>query len=186
MKISDAKNIYAAQLDTLWSRKRELSKLLRDDPKAGAAQGSYDRVELSRELSAVEDEYDQMSKIMEHIRLRETAVQNAEAAKQQGDAMSKAMEGMLKCLEIARRISEGAKVPPADEKMLMDYSHELYMAAKNMALLHMQEKQKEYDSLVEEDAEDQQPEQSASEIAAGAEVDLPLPETAAPEFSAAE
>ncbi len=50
-------------------------------------------------------------------------------------------------MEVARRIMKGAKVPASDEKKLMEYSMELYMAAKNMAVLNENKKKEEYDSL---------------------------------------
>lgn len=182
MKISEAKNIYASQLDALRGRKQELSKMIEE--KSGAGAPRRDRIELSQELSEVEKQYNQISKTMEQLSQRETIIHNAEVSKQQGEAMEEAMNQMIKCMEIARRISEGAKVPAADEKMLMEYSHELYMASKNMAVLNANKKHKEYDSLVEEEEEAQGPEKSASEVAADAEVDIQLPEVA-PEMPAA-
>lgn len=174
MKISEAKKIYSTQLDALWSRKKELTKILKEDMKGGTDSPNYDRVELSKELSEVEEQYSQTQDFMEQLTLRETCIHNAAVAKQQGEAIGKAMDNMMKCLEIARRISSGAKVPSADEKMLMEYSHELYMAAKNLSFMQTQEKQKEYDTLVEE--EEQAETKSASEIAGDAEVALELPE----------
>lgn len=183
MKISQAKSIYALQLDALCSRKRELSKMLQDD--SGSEQALYDRVELSRELSEVEKQYDQTSSAMERLQQRESSIHDAQVARQQGEAMAGAMDDMAKCIEIARRIAEGAKVPSADEKMLMEYSHELYMAAKNMAVMNVHKEQKEYDSLLE--AEDGAPEaeKGASEIPGGAQVDIQLPEAAAQEMPSA-
>ena len=89
-----------------------------------------DRVEISRELSAVDAQYNEAQGVMESIIERETAIHNAEVAKQQGNALSKAAEEMGKMLEIYHRIASGGQVPPEDEQRLMEYSHELYMAAK--------------------------------------------------------
>ena len=38
-------------------------------------------------------------------------------------------------MEVARRIMKGGIVPPTDEKKLMEYSMELYQAAKNIGAL---------------------------------------------------
>ena len=57
-----------------------------------------------------------------------TALFNAEVSKQQGEAMEEYSEDMIKIMEVARRIMKGAKVPASDEKKLMEYSMELYMA----------------------------------------------------------
>ena len=62
-------------------------------------------------------------------------------------AMEEYSEDMIKIMEVARRIMKGAKVPASDEKKLMEYSMELYMAAKNMAVLNENKKKEEYDSL---------------------------------------
>lgn len=69
-----------------------------------------------------------------------TALFNAEVSKQQGEAMEEYSEDMIKIMEVARRIMKGAKVPASDEKKLMEYSMELYMAAKNMAVLNENKK----------------------------------------------
>ena len=79
-----------------------------------------------------------------------TAIQNANAAQQQGEAMGDAMDNQAKVLEIARRIAKGGKVPPKDEQALMEYSVELYQMAKQAAM--MAKERKEYDALIEEES----------------------------------
>ena len=133
MKIQDAKKAYAAQMDTLWTRKRDLSQALKNCQQGGAP--NVDRVEISRELSAVDAQYNEAQGVMESIIERETAIHNAEVAKQQGNALSKAAEEMGKMLEIYHRIASGGQVPPEDEQRLMEYNHKLYMAAKTAAML---------------------------------------------------
>lgn len=183
MKIAEAKKIYSSQLDALRSRKQQLTKLLKEDAEQGTGGASFDRLELSKELSQVEKQYDQTSSVMEQIQEKESIVHNVEAAKQQSEAVGKAMDDMAKILEIARRIGEGAKVPAADEKLLMEHSHELYMAAKNMALLNAQKERKEYDTLIEEEEETDT--RSPSEIAGDTEIAVDMP-AAVPETSVAE
>ena len=114
MKIQDAKKAYAAQMDTLWTRKRDLSQALKNCQQGGAP--NVDRVEISRELSAVDAQYNEAQGVMESIIERETAIHNAEVAKQQGNALSKAAEEMGKMLEIYHRIASGGQVPPEDEQ----------------------------------------------------------------------
>ena len=99
--------------------------------------------------------------------------------------MAKAMDDVAKCMEIARRISSGAKVPPADEKKLMEYSHELYMAVKSMAM-NVNRNGKKYDALTKEEEGKPSETRSASEIAGDAEVGLELPEIATGEDTVAE
>lgn len=65
----------------------------------------------------------------------------------------------------------------------MDYSHELYMAAKTAAMLAKQNDE-EYDSLWE-DEEDPGEQRSPDEIAGETEVAVPSPEKAAAAAAAA-
>ena len=77
MKIAEARKIYSAQLDTLWSRKQELSKRLEKEPDGGAGSLNCDRVELSKQLSQVEEHYDQTKAFMEKLLQKETGLHNA-------------------------------------------------------------------------------------------------------------
>ncbi len=173
MKIGEAKQVYRTQIQTLRQRREQLTALLKNsDEKA------YDRVELSRELTQVDSEYEQARSVMSSILERENNLLNMEASKQQGKAMSDAAEDMVKCLEIARRISSGGKVPAKDERKLMEYSHELYMAAKNMAFLIKEKKEKEYDSLWD-DEEEQTKTPDAREMVDNMESGVSAPEASA-------
>ena len=60
---------------------------------------------------------------------------------------------MGKIMEVARRLMKGAIVPATDEKKLMEYSMELYQAAKNIGALAKEKEKEEYDSLWEEKEE---------------------------------
>ena len=107
---------------------RDLSQALKNCQQGGAPNvGSW---EISRNWSAVDAQYNEAQGVMESIIERETAIHNAEVAKQQGNALSKAAEEMGKMPEIYHRIASGGQVPPEDEQRLMEYNHELYMAAK--------------------------------------------------------
>ena len=53
---------------------------------------------------------------------------------------------------------KGAIVPPQDEKKLMEYSMELYQAAKNIGSMVKQREKEEYDSLWKEEEETSMPE----------------------------
>lgn len=60
---------------------------------------------------------------------------------------------LAKILEIARRISNGDKVPVSDEKKLMEYSSEMYQMAKAAAVVNANKKHKEYQSLFKDENE---------------------------------
>lgn len=183
MKIRDAKQVYSAQLDALWNKKRTLSKLLKDQESGRAGIPAFDRLEISRELSAVSAQYEATQSVMEGITAKENLIHDTEVAKQQNEAMAKEAENLSKIMEVYRRIASGGKVPPVDEKKLMDYSHELYMAAKSAAML-AQRNDEEYDSLWEDEEEDAGEVKDAREIAGDADIPVPLPEAVAAEAAA--
>lgn len=76
-----------------------------------------------------------------------------EEGREAADAAGKAAADQSKILEIARRISRGDKVPPKDEKKLMEYDFKLYQMAKMSAMLNERKKHKEHKSLFEDEEE---------------------------------
>lgn len=171
MKISEARQAMNRQMDLLDVRRSKLQKLLEES----SGTSSFDRIELSKELEAVDKAYEATFNERERLNEISAAIHNAEVSKQQAEAQAEANEELMKCLEIFRRIANGDKVPPTDEQKLMEYDGKLYMAAKNMAVLHMNEDAKEHDSLWGD--EEEKPESpDASEVANNTEVTLSLPE----------
>jgi len=177
MKIRDAKQAYSAQLNTLQAQRLTLRKTLQEQKENPTVGQHFDTVELSRELSILDAQYEATQQGMESIMAQENMVHDAEVARQQGDAMADAYKDMAKIMEVYRRIASGARVPAKDEQKLMEYSSELYMAAKNMALLQKRN-DKEYDSLWE-DKEDSEEEMSPEEIAGDTEISVAAPEAVA-------
>ena len=177
MKIRDAKQAYSTQLNVLRDKRQALTQLLKEQENSGLAISSVDRLELTRELSEVDAQYQATQGVMEGILAKENLIRDSEAARQQGEAAAKAAEELTKMMEVFRRISSGAKVPPRDEKKLMEYNYELYMAAKTAAMLAKQN-DKEYDSLWE-DEEASGEVQDVQEIAENSEISVPSPKTVA-------
>ena len=95
-------------------------------------------------------------------------VWNAEVSRPQSDVMQEKSDDMAKIMEVARRIVKGAKVPASDEKKLMDYSMEVYLAAKNLAMLNERKKREKYKQRQEYDPQ---------EKAENAETSVGLPDT---------
>lgn len=83
--------------------------------------------------------------------MKEMYQKQAEAAREAAENFGEGMEDLAKILEIARRISKGDHVPPGDEKKLMEFSSDLYQAAKASAMLHADEKHKKHKALFEEE-----------------------------------
>ena len=194
MKIAEARRAYATQLSVQRGQRAQLLK-----QKEKLEQEKANRLSVSSETSGngvsleLSDEYlqrftelqeridiltDQIKKnekSLDDVIEMEVGIANSEVAKQQGDAMEEDAEDMAKCLEIARRISRGDKVPAQDEKKLMDFNMEIYQIAKNMAVMNMNKKHKEWESLWE-DEEEKQEYADPMETAADAEMNIAMPE----------
>ena len=93
--------------------------------------------------------YDEMKARNEAKMARQVAEANARAARQQAEAAEDEAESMKQAMEIARRISKGGRVPPRDEKFLMEYSQEMYLSAKMMAI--MAEEHEKHDTVLEDE-----------------------------------
>lgn len=112
-------------------------------------------LELSGEFSKfTEEELEEMKKSEEMQSLAAMYQEQLESAKEAAKAAGEGVEDMGKALEIARRMMHGDIVPPSDEKFLMDYNKDVYMAAKNMQAMAKNQKPKKYDSLSEEEGEE--------------------------------
>jgi len=94
-------------------------------------------------------------KYMEQEQLKFMYEQNMQAMKQQEEAAAKQGDDMAKAMTIFRRIANGDIVPWSDEKKLMEYSSELYQAAKNIGAMSKNDDPKKYKSVDEDDEKNQ-------------------------------
>ncbi|MBD5499619.1 MAG: hypothetical protein HDR10_00200 [Lachnospiraceae bacterium] len=185
MKIGEARQIYSNQLHQYQKQKLALAAQKKDVEKkmnrVPNGQELYADEAATLELSyqAVSEKYDEYHNFMEKLMEAHTALFNAEATKQQGEAMAEYAEDIVKLMEVARRISNGDIVPASDEKKLMEYDMELYMAAKNMAILSEREKE-EHDSLWK-DEEEGEPNPDPNDVANNGEVNFDAPSIEAPQ-----
>lgn len=190
MKVGEAKKVYGAQLMDLHdqkmellNRKKELEKKSKNTPD-GKNVFAEEAATLELSLNAVTKKYEENRKFMDKVSETYAAAFNAEVCRQQSDAMEKYAADLAKIMEVARRISDGGIVPPKDEQKLMDYSMEMYMAAKNMALLNELKEKEEYRSLWEEEEEpaEYDPEAAGNNAEVAAEepelIEEPAPENA--------
>ena len=155
---------------------------------SAAAASSADRVELSRQWAQqMEDQRKQLLSL-----LSQPAGQNKKktsnglldmldelnTSNEEADAMSKQLKMRMKCVEIARRIMQGKKVPLKDERYLMENDPKAYQLA--MAFRKPPKKdEKECKSVL--DDEDEESETSGGEEAAPTEVSAEGGEAAAPD-----
>lgn len=94
---------------------------------------------------------------------RQQSVQMQEQSKKQTDALKEQMDKMKKCAKIARSISKGHKVPPKDEKYLLENDLKAYMMAMALRMMSEQDNKKVKSVL---DKEDGRQEEGASEAGA--------------------
>ena len=169
MKIGEAQKAYREQLSLLRGQRsdyvkqrEENRKKMEEAAKNSASSGvtlelSTQYLEREKELQEKIEELNKQIKTdekgLDALIEQEVGIINSEVSKQQADAMQEYGKEMAKCLEIARRLSRGDKVPLQDEKKLMDFNMEIYQMAKNMAAINMDKEHKEWDSLWEEDEE---------------------------------
>lgn len=184
MKVGEAQNLYRAQRAAIIDRRKKLVKKKENlDNKVKVTFGSEKKEIYANEAAALEltihalnEKFDENQEVLDRLTDQYVSVFNAEVSKQQKDVMEDAAIEMGKIMETARRIGKGAKVPATDEKKVMEYSMELYMAAKNLAMLNKMNKKKkeEYDSLWgdEEEKQEYDPEGKAE----NAETSVGVPE----------
>lgn len=183
MKIGEAQKLYRAQRSTLLEQKRKLLKKKEDlEKKAdvtvdGREIYANEAATLELTIDAVTQRFDENQEVLDRLGEQYAMVWNAEVARQQGDAMQEYGEDMAKLLEVARRIGKGAKVPASDEKKLMEYSMEVYLAAKNLAMLNERKKKEKYKSLWEDEDEKQKEKYDPQGKAENAETSVGLPDT---------
>ncbi len=179
MKIGDARHIYSGQIQEFRNKKLSLAKQKEELAAKASLMGNeaYANEAATLELSyqAVTEKYDEYRDFMGKIMNAHMTYFNAEATKQQSEALKEYGEDMAKIMEVARRISQGGRVPASDEKKLMEFSMEMYMAAKNMAMLKELKEREDYDSLwEEEEAPTENPD--PNDVANDAELSLDGPE----------
>ena len=158
MKISESRQLYRGQIKAyreqqtaLAKQKQELEKKM-NSAEDGKNLYANEAATLELTIEAVKEKQTEYRDYMDKLLEQWSATANMVSAKQQGEAMEEYVEDLAKIMEVARRIMKGGIVPPSDEKKLMDYSMEMYQAAKNMGALAKE--REEYDSLWEEEEEE--------------------------------
>ena len=158
MKIAEARQLYSTQIKAyheqhtaLFKQKKELEEKMKNEENGNIIYAN-EAATLELSIKAVEEQKSQYQEYMDKLTQQWNAVANMEVAKQQGEAMEEYAVDLAKIMEVARRIMKGGIVPPTDEQKLMEYSMELYQAAKNIGALVKKEKE-EYETLWEDDEE---------------------------------
>lgn len=184
MKIGEALTAYRTERKMIVQERRELFKQKESlERKMNATEGVRERyaeeaATLELSINNVVQRFEENLKVLDELTEQEAVVWNAEVSRQQADVMEDAAIEMGKIMEVAHRIAKGAIVPATDEKKLLDYSFEMYQAAKSMgAMVQMQKKREKYDSLWDDEEEEEQEYDPAGK-AYNAETDIGLPASA--------
>ena len=177
MKIQEARQVYGAQISSYSDQLKQLQKQKEELEKRskltidGKVIYEKEAAVLELTMDKVTKKKEEYQKYMEILNQQWAGIANMEASRQQADAAEEYYEDIGKIMEVARRIMKGGIVPPQDEKKLMEYSMELYQAAKNIGSMEQQKKREEYDSLWEEKMENkvvEDPMETANNAAAPA------------------
>lgn len=153
MKIEEARQIYNVQIKAYHEKQCMLAKQKKDleDKMNSTPDGknvyANEAAVLELSMQAVNEKRDEYQKYMDKLLEQHAAVANMVSSEQQGEAMKEYVKDLGKIIEVARRLMKGGIVPPQDEKKLMEFSMEMYQAAKNMGEIMKQKERKEYDSL---------------------------------------
>lgn len=159
MKIEEARQLYRSQIQAyreqqvaLSKQKTALETKINSTPD-GKAIYEKEAATLELTIKAVDEKQSEYKDYMEKLLEQWAATSNMVVAEQQGEAMEEYVEDLGKIMEVARRLMKGAIVPPNDEKKLMEYSMELYQAAKNIGSLIQRQEKEEYESLWDDEEE---------------------------------
>lgn len=159
MKISEARQLYSTQIQAYHEQQSILSKQKKEleEKMNSVTDGkeiyANEAATLELTLEKVIEKKNEYQEYMSDLNEQWAAIANIVSTEQQNEAMKDYVEDLGKIMEVARRLMKGDIVPPNDEKKLMEYSMEMYQAAKNMGALARQKEKKEHDSLWDEEEE---------------------------------
>ena len=161
MKISEARQLYNSQIKSyqeqklvLSKQKKELEQKMNTTPD-GKNLYANEAAILELTIQAVDEKQSEYRDYMDKLMEQWSATANMVSAQQQGEAMEDYVEDLGKIMEVARRLMKGDIVPATDEKKLMEYSMEMYQAAKNIGALIREKEREEHESLWDDEEEEQ-------------------------------
>ncbi|SFL36263.1 hypothetical protein SAMN05216390_1226 [Lachnospiraceae bacterium KH1T2] len=160
MKLGDALHQYRCNRQKLVDRTRSLVKKKKAAEKKFEATGDVtfadEAATLQLSIEANEENFKKNQEVLDNLTMQYTAEWNAEVARQQSDSETGYAAELGKIMTTVARMCAGDKVPLSDEQKVREYDSELYMKAKmaQSMMAAMKKKQKEYDSLWNEDEEE--------------------------------
>lgn len=158
MKIGEARQTYNYQIKSYFDKQREIASQKRElDKKIKSTENGADIYKneaavIELQYNAVNEKRQEYQDYMERLLEQKASIMDMLVSEQQSDAMADSAREQAKIMEVARRIMHGDKVPPKDEKKLMEFDYKLYAMAKNAAaMLKLQKDRKEHKSLWEDE-----------------------------------
>lgn len=123
MKIGEARQFYCEKLENLREQQQKLVKGRSKEIEKGSnsANGNGVVIKLSNNI---QKEINQTQLFLDKLESYTSLLQDAQNSKKEGEGASEQIKDLAKCIEIARRISQGGKVPAKYEKKLMEFSFE--------------------------------------------------------------
>lgn len=113
-------------------------------------------------------QFEKYNTVLEQLREQWCNAVNAESAKALSDPETGMAATLGKIMTTVARMCAGDKVPYTDEKKVMEYDNEMYLSAKQaqMAMAALKKRQKEYDSLWDEEGGEYDTTEAADNAAA--------------------
>lgn len=134
-------------------------------------QVSAEPKELSPAEQKLQDKLEKVKTIKQMLdTVRQQSAQMAEQSEKQAKAMKEALDKMKRCSKIAKNIQKGHKVPPKDEKYLLENDPKLYMMAMALRMLEDPDNKRVKSELKNDEEEEQQNEAASGVESAGGEM----------------
>ncbi|SFA80022.1 hypothetical protein SAMN05216249_102207 [Acetitomaculum ruminis DSM 5522] len=135
---------------------------------------------LQLSVEQTDEEFKKNQEILDSLAEQHCLAWNAEVARQVSDPETGYAATLGKILTTVARMCAGDKVPYSDEKKVLEYDSEMYARAKQaqMIMAALKEKQKEYDSLWDDEEETNKydPQKAADEAEANIDISC-IPDT---------
>lgn len=177
MKLADALTKYRGYRAELVDQKRELAARLKAAQEKAESTGdgawSDEAASLYLSLEETEKKFQDNQKVLDGLIEQHVAAWNAEVARQQADPETGIAAQMGKIMTTIARMCAGDKVPMSDEKKVMEFDSDMYARVKmaQMTMAALKEKQKEYESLWDdEEGGEYDPEGAADNAEASGEL----------------
>ena len=176
MKLGEALPQYQAYRNELQDRQNSIYAKYKEAREKSEHSGSVEWSQKAAELKLSYDEskehFEKYDGVLSRLKDQWVNAANAENNKALADPETGLGATIAKIMTTVARMCAGDKVPYTDEKKVMEYDNEMYARAKQaqMAMAAMKKKQKEYDSLWDEEGGEYDPEGVADNTEAQGEL----------------